>query len=312
MRTRRGFALALVLFALVLLTALSGAALFAALQEARIARGAIGAQRSSWAAERAVLQVVATWDAATFDALGPGEQRAVTASTPVGEVPALVRRLSAALFLVQALARDSASGAQRRSAMVVRADVPQLGESAALRTTRATGPLPLVSGADTPPPQWSCPPPRDSALDLDLRAGASDSALFSFGSWSWDRLARWAAGQSRGVDSIEITYAPAGLTLTAERRLGLFVVEGDLVLRGGAEIVGLVLVKGRLVFDGAGGRVIGSAVATEVALTPGTPSGSASVAFSRCVLEAALLSRAPVLPIPSRALMNLPDGVPLR
>jgi len=310
---RRGFALALVLFALLLLSALSAAALFAALQESRIGRGAAGSARASWAAERAVVRTVAAWDAAAYDSLTPG-----TALRPDAPGDSLldveVRRLSAGLFLVRALARDPGSGAERRFALIVRADVPQLGAAAAVRARSVAADVASgVSGADVAPDGWTCCGAGAGALAVDLQPAAPDSLLFSFGSWSWQRVVDWAAGAaaSSGGDSIEVSYAPAPLTLTGARFLGLLVVDGDLVLRGGAEIVGLALVKGRLVLGGGAG-VGGGGGGGSVELAPGTPPGSAAVAFSRCAVEAALLARASVLPLPKRPLADLPEGIPLR
>lgn len=314
MKGRAGFALAGVLFALLLLSALSAAALVAALQESRIGLGAAGSLRASWAAERAVARAVAAWDPAAYDSLAP-----LAALRPdAGADPTIgveVRRLSAALFLVRALARDAASGAERGSAMLVRADIPQLPTPAAVRARRiAPGVAPGVSGADVAPGGWACVGGAAAALAVDSQPSAPDSLLFFFGTWSWERLVAWAAGlagSSRG-DSIRVAYAPADSTLTGGRFLGLLVVNGDLTLRGGADLVGLVLVKGRLVFDGAGARVVGGVVAGSLELGPGTSPGSASVAFSRCAVEAALLARAPVLPLPGRAMVDLPDGIPFR
>jgi len=314
---RRGFALALVLFALVLLSALSAAALFAALQESRIGRQAVGSLRASWSADRALAWVVARWDAAAYDSLRPGSALRPAFSDPGPEAPAEVevRRLSSALFLVRALGRDAGSGAERRSAMVVRVDVPELGAAAAVRAhSVAVGIESGVSGTDRTPGGWSCAGAGDSAMAVDLRPSAPDSVLFGFGSWSWERLAAWAAGVAAagGGDSVGVRYASSSVALTGDRVLGLLVVDGDLTMRAGAEVVGLVLVRGRVTFEGAGGHIVGAVVAGSLELAEGTPPAAASVAFSRCAEEAALLARAPVLPIPTRSLADLPNGVPLR
>jgi hypothetical protein len=262
-----------------------------------------------------VARVVASWDAVSLDSLAPGATLRVSAapSDSPAAIDVDVRRLSAALFLVQAIGRDSASGARRRSAVLVRADAPQPLDGAAVRARSvAAGLVAQVSGADRPPQGWTCPPSGAAAAAVDLRPGDPDSALLSFGSWSWERLTRWAAGLPAGGDSIGVLFAPAALTLTGGRQLGLVVVDGDLTLRGGAEIVGLVAVRGRLVFDGGGGRIVGGVVAGSLELSAGTPSDAGQVGFSRCAVEAAVLARAPVLPIPSRAVADLFEGVSLR
>lgn len=311
---RRGFALALVLFALLLLSALAAAALFAALQESRIGRGAAGSLRASWTAQRAVVRAVAAWDPAAYDSLTPGAAlRLDPGSDSLIDVE--VRRLSAELFLVRALGRDMGSGAERQSALIVRADVPWMGAAAAVRARSVAADVTsFVSGADVAPDGWTCGGAGAPAVAVDLQPAATDSQLFSFGSWSWERLVDWAAGisGSGAGDSITVVLAPAALTLTGGRFLGLLVVDGDLVLRGGAQIVGMALVKGRLVFDGAGGRVVGGVVAGSLELGPGALPGSGAVAFSRCAEEAALLARAPVQPLPKRALADLPEGIPFR
>ena len=65
-----------------------------------------------------------------------------------------------------------------------------------------------------------------------------------------------------------------------------------------------MLVRGRLTVGGGGGRFLGGVKASSAALRP-SGVGSAEVAYSRCALFNALLSRAQAVPLTDRGLAQL-------
>jgi len=91
--SRRGFVLAAVLFALVLLAALTSAGFFAALQEHRAGANAEGLLRAESAADAAVSDVIAGWNPALMDSLPVGASMPIALPAPPGvSVTAEARR----------------------------------------------------------------------------------------------------------------------------------------------------------------------------------------------------------------------------
>jgi len=290
--SRRGFALAGVLFALTVLGVVAATGLFAALHESRSAQQSLSVVRARQAARAAVSSVLAGWDAAALNTLAPGSAAAVVVpQTPGVTSTARVHRLGPRWFMIRGSA-SAAQGVSTRLDQVVRLEFIETAPAAVRTRVLDPGLAGHLDGADRAPPGWVCPATTDTVAAQLVQPGAPDEVFFQFGRRSWAEVAAWAAAAPAGGDSLPVRYAPGDLTLTAERVTGAVVVGGDLVLAAGAEIVGLALVRGVLRLDGLGGRIIGLAVASQIVTQNGfTPSGTV-VDFSSCAALAAMLSRA--------------------
>jgi hypothetical protein len=274
---RRGFVLATVLFALVLLSAVAAVAFFAALQEMRIGRNAAGDAAARGAAAAALATAVAAWDPVTHGALRPGDH-ATLAGVPGAGVEAW--RLSEPLVLLRATVPAGAGG--RGLEAVVRLTGLDLQPVAALRARSADALVAsLVSGADQAPPGWRCPP-ADSAASLLLWPGAADSAFLRLGTMDWTALGAWVASRPLGTDSVHAVLVGGDSTLDGGRFVGILLVQGDLVLRGGAEVNGVLLVRGTLRFDLGGGAVHGVAIASQAVVAQSVAPYQVTVQYSAC------------------------------
>ena len=122
--TRRGFALAAALMALVLVVVMITGALFASSQETHASEAEMLEARASAYAERAVLTKIDSWDATECDALAPG---AVIIANPPADPPlestVYITRLDSAVFLVVGEGRIASGGpprVRRRIAIAVK------------------------------------------------------------------------------------------------------------------------------------------------------------------------------------------------
>lgn len=100
---RRGFALALVLFAVVVTELLVACAFLVGLHEQRLGRNTITHLRARAAAEAGIGLQVATWDTGAFAQLGVGDSARFNGSIAASaSYTGTVTRLGAGLFLVRA------------------------------------------------------------------------------------------------------------------------------------------------------------------------------------------------------------------
>ena len=361
----RGFALAVTVFALALIAALLAGVFFAALQELRMGRNALGAERAVVAAEAGLATAIGGWDPALYNQMGQGRSADFAGQLPArtGSFAGAVTRLGETLFLVRATGADAAGSGRRSVAVVVRLAPPDLVLRAALTVAddlHLAG-ASLVSGADSAPAGWSCAP---TAAEAGVRipdashvstsacgqaacldgspAVMTDSAIgipFSDSgeAAAWEYLVARAArtypagaGTVSGIgpvgtatscdssaadnwgepssppavsgcaDYLPITYAAGDLRINGGCGQGVLLVSGDLVIEGGFQFRGVLLVRGRLTILGAGGRILGSVKAASADLDPASPGGSSEVRYSSCAVRAALLRNASVRPLTPR------------
>ena len=296
-RRQRGFVLVGVLFVLVLLSALAGGACFEALQEMRLGRNAEQAVTLQATAESGLTAALAAWDPRTNGTLAVGSVLRLPGAAPQGIAGSVdARRLSDRLLLLRSSA-TLADGSSRTVARIARL----VGPEAAPAAVRARWVDPIVSaradGTDQNPPLWSCPPTSGSAPGTLLQPGASDSAFFRFGPMDWPALAAWAGAVPAGGDSLAVRYSAGDLTLSGGRVLGTLVVAGDLVLRSGVEVVGLVLVRGTLRLEAGGATVLGVVVASQVIVDQSVTPQQLTLGYSSCSATRAALSRATPAPL---------------
>ena len=301
---RRGFILMAVLFALVLLLALASAGFFAAWQEVRIGRNTAAQATLRGAATSGIALALANWDPAVLQ--GIGVITTLPSNAPAGILASLeVRQLNGRLVLFRSSASDSA-GSSQSVLLVARLTGPEIVPSAALRA-RAIHPLARsrADGTDRTPPGWNCPAPSGAVSAAIVQPGASDSAFFQFGPMDWAALVTWARAVPPGGDSLGVAFAAQDTTLAGGRTLGLLVVGGDLVLRGGAEVVGAVLVRGRLLFEVGGAAVYGGVVASQVIVAQGVTPQSITLQWSSCSVVRTTLSRGVPIPVPGTPLFGV-------
>jgi len=295
--TRRGFVLVMVLLALVLLTALISGGFFEALQESRIGRNATQDVVLRGAAESGLASVLASWDPRIDDELSVGASARMSVAAPPGVTASVdVRRMNGRLLLLRSSATDG-DGTSRAVELIARLVGPELGPAALRARTVDAVAQARADGTDRAPPGWTCPAPGAAVSALLLQSGASDSTFFRFGAMDWTGLLAWARSVPAGGDSLRVIYQQGDTTLSAGRMTGTLVVDGDLVLRGGVELTGLVVVRGTLTFDVGGGAVRGSVVASQVVVNQSVTPSDVVLGYSSCSTWRAGLSRALPRPV---------------
>jgi Tfp pilus assembly protein PilX len=159
----RGMALAVAIFALVVIGALVAGAFFAGHLEQRTGRNTLYAAQAADAAERGVSRVVSDWDQFNLNNIAIGTSTFI-GTTTAGSVTYTqnVRRLNNDLFLVQSLgSRVDASGttlAQRTVAMVTRLSYVTATANAAVtagKSVNFNGNAFGVIGNDSVPQGWT-------------------------------------------------------------------------------------------------------------------------------------------------------------
>lgn len=315
-RRPRGFVLAAVVFALAMVAALTAGAFFAALQEARAGANAAALLRARGAAAAGIHTAFAAWPAALLDSLSPGATADLAAGTIGGaSYVASARRAGPELFLLAATGTDPATGSERGMLAIARLKplVPPVRAALRLRGDLDSDLASRIDGADHTPPGWICPSGSGdgsggggggggtSAPAVSFEPGADDSVFLRLGSMSWNALETWAAVTGGGGDSLPLRHVAGAYTLDAGRSRGTLLVDGDLTLRGGAEFVGILLVRGSLVFGPGGASVWGEGVAGNAHLLSGADAAVVRVVFSACAVDRAARSRAPVRPLPGGA-----------
>ena len=229
----RGMALAVAIFALVVVGFLVAGAFFAGNLEQRTGRNAVFAAEAADAAESGVVSVLAHWNPG-LSALAVGDSASEPISSPLGSrlrVSPSVVRLNDELFLIRSLGqRTDASGrvlAERTVASVARLVSAATTAGAAITVTQ---PLSIdgtaeVRGTDSAPAGWTgCMGLADvaavrSAAGTGVAAGDSlriagvpklvayDSAIThavftDFGGRTFDELARTATVVVRGAPGV--------------------------------------------------------------------------------------------------------------
>ncbi len=326
-RSERGIALVATFFVLVVLAALVAGLFFAALQAFRVGRNAAGERQAFDAAEAGLAAALGGLDAVGLGVLAAEDTVVYSGSAPgrAGSYAAVVQRLNSELLLVRSRGRDAGGSSERALAMIARLIALPLHLPAALVSSGSVevGPSGTVDGGDVAPDGWSCPAGSDtvagvaigdrSALvvagceERDCIRGAPavlpDTAIRGqavpiLGEGVWTALLGLADTVRPGGDlgdaggALPIRYVPGSLVLNATYAEGILLVDGDLVLDGGAEFAGLVVARGRLSLRGGGGKIMGAAVAAGASVGWPAGGGPAAVVHSGCVLRQVAASTA--------------------
>jgi hypothetical protein len=159
-RNERGIALAVAIFALVVIGALVAGSFFFGMQEQRVGRNSIRMQQAFAAAEEGANLRVANWDTRVLNniAIGDSVTFSGTVAANGGWYRGSVLRMNNALYLVRSegFSRDSTS--RQQIGIIVRLRPLEINIQAALETQ---GELTLggssdVDGHDTHPTGWAC------------------------------------------------------------------------------------------------------------------------------------------------------------
>ena len=173
-RNERGMALAVAIFALVIVGALVAGALFAGTQEQRVGESSRRLQQSFGVAEMGINTVVRTWNTDTYNLRGvyptdsvPLPNTLATGATPrrTGSFGGYLYRLNNNLYLIDITGHDTVSGmgafggsgrARQRVGMLARIRVLPLNVQASLTTGKgdALAGNAVVNGTDQNPPGW--------------------------------------------------------------------------------------------------------------------------------------------------------------
>jgi hypothetical protein len=164
-RDRRGFALMLALLAIVVISAMIAGGYMAGVQEFRMGRNTVAQQRAFAATELGLDSAYAAWRK-SWNGVTTGTTRVLAYGAADGSWVDTVRitklnRLS--LLIVsegRAGAQGSQLGARRRSAMIVRLDMPRINQPGAMvsRGTISIGGNTNIFGTDSVFAGWDCPP----------------------------------------------------------------------------------------------------------------------------------------------------------
>jgi hypothetical protein len=246
----RGIALAVAIFALVVIGALVAGSFFFGMQERRVGRNSIRLQQAFAAAEEGANLQVANWDTRVLNyiTIGDSVPFAGTVATSGGWYRGSVRRLNNALYLVRSEGFDRDSLSRQQVGLLVRLRPLEIKIKAALETQ---GDLTLggsseVDGHDTHPTGWACgaysadlPGVRIKDSTLIATAGCSglscvdgsvkieedpaidDSTLTTFGDVPWmdlTGLANKVIGP--GTYKAEPTFAGAECNLNDQTNWG--------------------------------------------------------------------------------------------
>ncbi|MEP7325576.1 MAG: hypothetical protein ABI836_06485 [Gemmatimonadota bacterium] len=117
---------------------------------------------------------------------------------------------------------------------------------------------------------------------------------------NWGEPDHASPGPCTGL--MPVIHASGDLTIGGGRGQGVLLVDGDLILGGGFDFFGLVVVQGRLT-SGAGGAHITGAVAARSLNIP--PAGRIDVDYSACVLRNVLRGPSQVTPLLYRSWAQL-------
>jgi len=217
----RGFALAVSIFALVIIAALVTGAFFAARQEMLVGLNSRTSLSAFSAAEAGLNTTIASWNTGTWNSMAVGDSAAVSGTLGSGASSSTysgyVRRLNTQLYLIRVTGTDHAGSTQRTLAALTRLQLIQMNFNAALtvRGSTTVGGSSLLDGRDTPPTAWtSCPStgldtlpgiiiPSTSGSSLDLAniqgdpkvvtdPSINDSTFFKFGDLDWNELVAMA------------------------------------------------------------------------------------------------------------------------
>jgi hypothetical protein len=238
----RGFALAVSIFALVVIAALITGIFFAARQEMKMGLNSLAAQRAFSAADAGISNAIANWHMG-WNTLATNAESTWNGTLPggTGSWSGRVLRLNPQLFFVQVTGTDRDNLATRTLGALSRLLVFDMQLRGALTTQNELkiGGSTFIDGADTNPLGWSCDPATDTlpgiatgdsaAIQTSGCGGYScvqgdpkilndttitDSTFLKFGDVNWNDLVAMATKVYPGSYGPASDFAPVGTATT--------------------------------------------------------------------------------------------------
>lgn len=234
----RGVALAVAIFALVVVGALVAGAFFVGMQEQRVGRNTIKLEQAFSSAEQGAQLAVANWNAQGYNQLAFGDSVTFggTISGRRGWYRGSIRRMNRLLYLVRSEGFGPDSATRQQVGLLVRLRPVEVDIAAALETQGATkiGGSSQIDGNDNPPGGWSCPPNQpalpgiritdstqittsgcgglscvDGSVKVEEDPNINDSTLTTFGDATFDDLKSMATKIVPG-GNYQIDWAASG------------------------------------------------------------------------------------------------------
>lgn len=219
-RSERGAALGVAIFALVVIGALVAGALFVGVQEQQVGRNTIRMDQAFAAAQQGAQLQVANWfEGHPYNNLVVGDSATFNAklADSTGWYRGSVRKLANTLYLVRSEGFSADDRTRQQVGLLVRLRVFELAIRSAFKTAGATelAGNSLISGNDSVPPNWNHCPPRDTVAGVAMMetdslsfqgnnhsqlgdppikedSTISDSSMSMFGDVSWDEITSMA------------------------------------------------------------------------------------------------------------------------
>ena len=214
-QNERGIALAVSIFALVVIGALVSGSFFFGMQEQRVGRNSVRLQQAFAAAEEGAAVQLATWQRRVMNNIAIGDSIAFTGTVAAngGWYRGSTKRLNERLYLVRSegFSRDSTS--RQQVGILARLRPIEIWIKAGLETQGKTeiGGNGVISGVDNTGGLMGCPPPTDTVIgvrieesdSIEIQGGntttegvppvqedhsINDSTLTTFGELSWNDL----------------------------------------------------------------------------------------------------------------------------
>jgi len=162
LRSERGLALALAVFAMVVIGGIVGATFYMGHLEQQTGRNTLNATQAFEASEAGLTSVVENWNRPVYNNMAVGDTLTLSTVSMAGNVSytGAITRLNDNIFLVRSTGRRTDAGgtilAEREVASLTRLLVPDIDINAALTLNdRLTiGGSSQVSGQDSIPPGW--------------------------------------------------------------------------------------------------------------------------------------------------------------
>jgi hypothetical protein len=238
----RGFALAVAIFALVIIAALITGIFFAARQEMKIGENSLSAQRAFNAADAGISTAIANWDM-SWNQLATNATASFNGSLPggTGSYTGTVRRLNNELYFVQVTGTDNHNLATRTLGALSRLLIMQMSMRGAITTAgqMKIGGSSFIDGVDTNPSGWACPATSDTVPGIATSDSAdittsgcggysciqgdpkilndttiNDSTFLQFGDLNFDDLVSMATKVYGGDYGPASDFAPVGTSTT--------------------------------------------------------------------------------------------------
>ena len=162
----RGFALAVSIFALVIIAALITGVFFAARQEMKIGENSVTAQRAFNAADAGINDAIANWKINAWNSLANNASASFSGALPggTGTWTGTIKRLNPQIFFVQVTGTDKNNLSTRTLGALSRLLFMQISVRGAVTTQNQLriGGSSYINGVDTNPGGWACPAVNDT------------------------------------------------------------------------------------------------------------------------------------------------------